>query len=55
MPDYELSQTNSGVRRGRCIAPTADLSALGGFPDIPMKNLIRIIEPRWILGYPILI
>jgi hypothetical protein len=36
---------NRVIRRGRFIAPTADLSALGGCSDIPIKKLIYIIAP----------
>jgi hypothetical protein len=43
--DYTDQQTNPVFRRGRFIAPSADLSALGAFPAIPMKKLICIIAP----------
>jgi hypothetical protein len=38
--DYADEQTHPIIRRGRFIAPIADLSALGGFSDIQMKRLI---------------
>jgi hypothetical protein len=43
MPEYELSQTNSGVRRGRCIAPIADLPALwiSRYPDEKLNQNYR--------------
>jgi hypothetical protein len=42
--DYELSQHHPALRRCRFIAHTADLSAPGAFPAIPMKTFICIIE-----------
>jgi|GEM_PF-6469095 len=35
---YDFSQNNLAIRRGRFIAPTANLSALGEFPVIQMKK-----------------
>src|SRR6266516_3499271 len=36
---YAHEQMNPVIRRGRFIAPIADLSAPDGFPDIQMKQL----------------
>ena len=38
---------NREVRRGRFIAPIADLSAPYGFSDIQIILLVYIIGPRW--------
>jgi hypothetical protein len=41
--DYGDEQINPDTCRGRCIAPTADLSAFGGFLTILIILLMRII------------
>src|SRR6266487_5734536 len=45
---YAHEQMNPVIRRGRFIAPIADLSAPGGFPDIQMKQLKSIISPLFL-------
>jgi hypothetical protein len=41
--DHDISQNNPDIRRGRFIAPIADLSALGGCFDIQINKLKVII------------
>ena len=43
---------NLNPRRGRFIAPTADLSALGAGSDVPLHLLITIIGPPCLSYYP---
>jgi len=41
--NYDFQQTNPDIRRGRCIAPSADVSALGACSDTLMKQSKSII------------
>ncbi len=44
--DYGFSHNTWDVRRGRFIAPIADLSAFRAIPDIPLHLFICIIGPN---------
>ena len=50
--DYGISHHPPAHCRGRFIAPTADLSALGGVSDIPIMLLNLIIDPTRMFPYP---
>jgi hypothetical protein len=45
MPITADEQITPDSRRGRCIAPIADVSALDGGSDVPVKLLIPINGP----------
>jgi hypothetical protein len=40
--DYDDEQNKPGTRRGRFVAPIADVSALAGFSDTSL-NLLKLI------------
>src|SRR6266480_8151293 len=47
-----MAKAEQRGHRGRFIAPSTELSAPSGFPDIPMKKLMCIIGPRCIDRFP---
>jgi hypothetical protein len=49
-PNYAYEQTAPDTRRGRFIAPSADLSALYGCPHISIIPSMYIIDPLRISG-----
>jgi hypothetical protein len=52
--NHAFSQNTPAIRRGRFIAPTADLSAPRGLARHPSNLLNCIIGPPWLSCYPLI-
>jgi hypothetical protein len=50
--DYVDEQNNPAIRRGRFIAPSADLSAIDGCSTFQIIKLKSIIGHRWMFHFP---